>query len=162
MTTQQLTTQVPLAGRAFGRLIRAHKLLRRELDADLAAEHQLTVSEFEVLLLLSRAEERAMRRVDLAREVHLSPSGITRMLDRLGAAGMVEKQSCPSDARVSYAVLTDDGLARFKQATPHHYAAVERLLSARLDDEDLEQLSELLDRIAGGVEGEPCQIGDGD
>lgn len=159
MTTQQLPTQIPLAGRCFGRLIRAHKLLRRELDAELAAEHQLTVSEFEVLLLLSRAEERSMRRVDLAREVYLSPSGITRMLDRLGASGMVEKRSCASDARVSYAVLTDSGLKRFKEATPHHFAAVERLLSARLGDEELEQLADLLDRLAGGIEDEPCEVG---
>lgn len=147
-----------MAGRALGRLIHAHKLLRRELDAELAAEHRLTVSEYEVLLLLSRAEERSMRRVDLAREVHLSPSGITRMLDRLGAAGMVEKRSCSADARVSYAVLTDEGLERFKRATPHHYAAVERLLSARLSDEELEQLTDLLERLVGGVEGEPCEV----
>lgn len=158
---QQLQTQRSSAGRAFRRLMRTHHVLRRELDAQLASEHELTVSEFEVMLLLSCADNRSMRRVDLASEVKLSPSGITRMLDRLGAAGMVEKRACVDDARVIYAVLTDDGMKRFKEVTPRHYEAVERLLCARLSDEELEQLAGLLDRLAGGIEGEPCEPGDG-
>ena len=64
MTTQPLTSQVNAAARAFGRLMRANQVMRRELDAHLAEDHQLTVSEFEVLLLLARAEDKAMRRVD--------------------------------------------------------------------------------------------------
>src|SRR3954452_8396042 len=97
---QQLTTKAPLAVMALGRLMSAHSALTRELSVQLVAEHGLTLSELEVLLLLERAEERAMRRVDLAREVRLSPSGITRLLDRLEASGFVEKGTCESDARV--------------------------------------------------------------
>ena len=73
---------------AVGRLIGAHAALTRELSAQLVAEHGLTLNEYEVLVLLARAPERAMRRVDLAHEVRLSPSGVTRLLDRLEAAGL--------------------------------------------------------------------------
>lgn len=135
-------------------------MLRRELEADLTGKHELTVSEFEVLLLLSRAPDRQMRRVDLADEVRLSPSGVTRMLDRLGESALVAKGTCESDARISYAVLTDRGLECLKEATPIHFAAVDRLLGERLSEAELEQLSGLLERAAGGIEDEPCEPGE--
>jgi DNA-binding MarR family transcriptional regulator len=160
LITQQLKAQVSPAGRAFGRLLRAHATLRRELDLELAASDELTVSEYEVLLLLSRAPERKMRRVDLANEVRLSPSGVTRMLDRLEEDGLVEKGPCSTDARVSYAVLSDEGVERFRQAAPRHFDAVERLLGGRLDEAELESLAALLDRLAAADDGEePCQPG---
>jgi DNA-binding MarR family transcriptional regulator len=160
LTPQQLTSQVSIAGRAFGRLLRSHAVLRRELEAELAGKHELTTSEFEVLLLLSRAPDRKMRRVDLADEVRLSPSGITRMLDRLGEEQFVEKATCDSDARISYAVLTDKGLECLKDAQPLHFEAIDRVLGARLSDEELDQLSGLLERAAGGIEDEPCEAGE--
>jgi DNA-binding MarR family transcriptional regulator len=133
--------------------------VRRELEAELAGKHELTVSEFEVLLLLSRAPDHKMRRVDLADEVRLSPSGITRMLDRLGEAALVEKGICDSDARISYAVLTEKGLGSLTNAMPIHIAAIDRLLGERLSEEELEQLSGLLERLAGGIDDEPCEPG---
>ncbi len=145
---QQLTTKAPLAVTALGRLFSAHSTLTRELSAQLVAEHGLTLSELEALLLLERAEERAMRRVDLAREVRLSPSGITRLLDRLEASGFVEKGTCETDARVTYAILTDTGFAKLRECIPGHFEAIERRLSQSLDTDDLESLAELLGRVA--------------
>src|ERR671937_1637472 len=139
---QQLTTQASPAVTSFGRLLGAHAHLTRELSAQLVEQHGLTMSELEVLVLLSRAPERAMRRIDLSREVRLSPSGITRMLDRLEATGMVEKRACERDGRVSYAVLTDEGMARLQESAPDHIAAVERLLGERLGTDELAALSE--------------------
>src|SRR5205814_1544117 len=79
------TSQGPV--QALGHLLGAHATLTRELSARLVEEHGLTMSEYEVLFLLSREPEHSMRRIDLSREVRLSPSGITRMLDRLEATG---------------------------------------------------------------------------
>jgi DNA-binding MarR family transcriptional regulator len=130
--------------------------LNAELSVLLDAQHGLNLNEFEVLVLLARAPERAMRRVDLAREVRLSPSGVTRMLDRLEAAGLVEKGLCASDARVTYAVLTDAGMEKLERSTPDHVAAVERQLGARFDAEELATLVELLGRVADGLD-EACE-----
>ncbi|HMC06170.1 MAG TPA: MarR family transcriptional regulator [Solirubrobacterales bacterium] len=143
---------------ALARLLGAHATLTRELSARLVETHGLTLSEYEVLLLLSRGPERSMRRVDLSREVRLSPSGITRMLDRLEATGLVEKGACEEDARVTYAVLTDAGMTKLRQSSGDHFAAVERLMGERLDDEEVASLSELLGRLSDLAE---CDAGVG-
>lgn len=153
---QHLTSQLSPSLLAYGRLVSAHAALKTELSALLDAQHGLNLNEFEVLVLLARAPERAMRRVDLAREVRLSPSGITRMLDRLEATGLVEKGTCDSDARVTYAVLTDAGMEKLERSTPDHLAAVERQLGERFDEEELAVLMELLGRVADGMD-EACE-----
>ena len=140
-------TQSSAAAETFARLLQAHATITRELNARLVAEHGLTINDYEVLLRLARADDRRMRRVDLSNEVLLSPSGITRMLDRLQEAGLVEKGSCESDARVTYAVLTDKGIAKLREVSPGHVSDVERLLGERLDDEELATLAGLLDRV---------------
>jgi len=145
---------------AFGRLLRAHAALTRELNAQLIAEHGLTINDYEVLLLLARAHERKLRRVDLASEVVLSPSGITRLLDRLEKEGLVEKAACDSDARITYAVLTGKGLAKLRKVTPGHVASVERLLSQPFDEGELEKLADLLEKLSAGDDAdctEPAQ-----
>jgi len=131
--------------------------LTQELSAELVERHGLNISELEVLVLLSRAPERAMRRIDLSRGVRLSPSGITRMLDRLETTGLVGKRACSEDARVSYAVLTEAGMETLRAAWPDHCAAIERLLGERFGDEELATLSELLERVSGPVE---CEVGE--
>jgi MarR family 2-MHQ and catechol resistance regulon transcriptional repressor len=138
----------------MGRLIGAHSTLTREISAQLVADHGLTLSEFEVLMLLARAPDRAMRRVDVAHEVRLSPSGVTRMLDRLEAAGMVGKRDCKKDARVTYAELTEAGLAKLEHCAPDHIAAVERLLGQRFDRHELASLVELLGRLSAPADDE--------
>jgi MarR family 2-MHQ and catechol resistance regulon transcriptional repressor len=133
---------------AVGRLIGAHSALTTELSAQLVADHGLTLNEYEVLMLLARAPDGVMRRVDLAHEVRLSPSGVTRMLDRLEAGGLVGKRNCEKDARVTYAELTDAGLAKLEECAPGHVAAAERLLADRFDDDELTSLVELLGRLS--------------
>ena len=157
---QQLTTQATKAKESWGRLVRTYAAIARELDARLSSEHDLTINEYEVLLLLARAEEFRLRRIDIATQLILSPSGITRMLDRLGAAGLVEKAECSSDRRVSYAVLTEDGMSRLKAAGRSHDAVIEQLVGARLAKPELKTLTEILERLPG-VEGDAeCSIED--
>lgn len=136
------------AADALGHLVGAHASVTRKLSAQLLEEHGLTLSEYEVLFLLAREPDHAMRRIDLSREVRLSPSGITRMLNRMEATGLVEKGACSSDARVTYAVLTDAGMEKLRECAPGHYAAVERLIRERLTDDEIESLNVLLGRLS--------------
>ncbi len=87
----------------------------------------------------------------------LTPSGITRLLDGLEAAGLVERAACPGDRRVTHAVLTDDGLRRLQAAADDHFAAVEELFAARLDEGETAQLAELLGRLPGVAEPDFCR-----
>jgi DNA-binding MarR family transcriptional regulator len=139
--------------------LRTHAAIKRRLNTDLLEEHDLTLSDYEVLLRLSRAEGHVMRRVDLADSVLLTASGITRLLDGLERAGFVEKASCASDARVSYAKLTDAGFRKLAAAASTHLAGVDELFNGRYTDEELESLGELLARLpttGRGEDGEAC------
>src|SRR5918997_5300256 len=114
MSSQVLSTQVSPAVDAFVRRLRAHAATTRALGAELDAEFGLTINDYEALLRLSYAEDGRMRRIDLANELLLTASGVTRLLDGLERAGYVEKASCASDARVTYAALTSEGRRRFE------------------------------------------------
>jgi len=130
-------------------LIRGHSSLVRALNGQLVSEHGLTLSDYEVLLHLSRAPDRRLRRTDLAERVLLTPSGITRLLDGLERCGQVERAECSSDRRVVYAVLTDTGLEKLREAKETHLEGVRTQFADRFDDDELEALAELLNRLAG-------------
>jgi DNA-binding MarR family transcriptional regulator len=153
---QVLSSQALSAWVAF---LRGHAALTRSLNAQLVAGHGLTINDYEVLLHLSRAPERRLKRVELAQGVLLTPSGITRLLDGLEAAGWVEKAACAADARVTYAVLTDAGEEKLRAAAVTHLADVDRLFAARFDASELQQLAGLLARIDGDAAGESCSPG---
>ena len=107
--TPTTITAPPQQLEAWVSFLRAHAAITRELSAQLQREHGLTLNDYEVLLHLSYADDGMLRRVDLAERVLLTASGITRLLEGLERAGYVCKQTCSSDARVSYAQLTDAG-----------------------------------------------------
>jgi DNA-binding MarR family transcriptional regulator len=130
-------------------LLRSHAALTRALNAELVADHGLTLNDYEVLLRLSRAPERQMRRVDLAEQVLLTASGITRLLDGLQASGYVDKAACPSDARVTYAVLTDAGHEKLRTAADVHVAGIHAKFAERYSDGEMAILAELLSRLDG-------------
>jgi DNA-binding MarR family transcriptional regulator len=131
----------------------------RQLSAQLSADHGLTLSDFEVLIRLARAPDRRMRRVDLAEQVFLTASGITRLLDGLERQGFVERSSCATDRRVVYAVLTDVGLAKLREAATPHFGQVEALFGERFEESELSELGELLTRLADGAS-IPCEVPD--
>ena len=145
MGTQVLVSGVEL--RAWSNFLRAHAAIRRELDRELVTEHGLTISDFEVLYRLSKAPNRMLRRVDLAQNVLLTPSGITRLLDGLESCGLVKKEACKSDARVVYAKLTDKGQKRLDAASKDHLASVRDLFRERFSEDELEMLASMLERL---------------
>ena len=153
MSSQVLSYQVHAAWVSF---LRGHAALTRALNAQLVSDHGLTINDYEVLLRLSRAPGRQMKRVELAQSVLLTPSGITRLLDGLEAEGWVEKAHCETDARVTYAALTDAGRQKLHEAASSHLADVARLFTAHFDDTDLETLAGLLGRLDGGGQGDTC------
>src|SRR2546430_3794983 len=124
MSTQVLIRQDSPALEAWVRLLRGHAATRRSLDAELQGGHGLTVNDYEALLLLSRADGNHMRRGDLADGVQATASGVTRLLEGLERQGLVEKATCSSDARVTYAVLTDAGRSKLEGAACSHVAAI--------------------------------------
>jgi DNA-binding MarR family transcriptional regulator len=148
MSSQVLTEQ-SLGVRAFVGLVQAHAAATRLLNAQLVADHGLTINDYEVLLRLARAPDRRMRRVDLAQEVLLTASGITRLLDGLEQAELVERAACATDRRVVYAVITEVGLEKLRTASRTHVPQVEGLFSSRLDSEQLEAFASLLERLGG-------------
>jgi DNA-binding MarR family transcriptional regulator len=132
---------------AWVRLLRVHAATTRQFNAELVAEHGLTMNDFDVLMQLSQAEEGRLRRVDLAERVLLTPSGITRLLEGLERAGLVDRDSCPSDARVSYALLTTEGREKLEEAKETHRESVKALFAERYSEDELETLAALLERL---------------
>ena len=128
-------------------LLRAHATSVRRFNSELVAEHGLTLNDYEVLLHLSSAEGGQLRRVDLAKRVLLTPSGITRLLEGLERSGYVERAFCESDARVTYAQLTDAGQAKLREAGDTHVAGIRGFFRDRFSKEELQALGELLERL---------------
>ncbi|HYZ78532.1 MAG TPA: MarR family transcriptional regulator [Gaiellaceae bacterium] len=145
-----IRTQVQAPPQAWAALLRAHAVTTRALSAQLVADHGLTINDLEALLRLSHAEDQRMRRVDLADALLLTASGVTRLLDGLESAGLVERATCASDRRVVYAVLTEAGRAKLQEASESHLAEVQALFEERFDEDELAQLGELLGRLHGG------------
>jgi DNA-binding MarR family transcriptional regulator len=143
--------------RAFVALVRSHAAVTRRLSAQLTNDHGLSINDYEVLLRLSRAPEQRMRRVDLAGEVLLTPSGITRLLDGLERAGFVERGTCDSDRRVVYAVLTDVGLAKLREASTTHVAQVEDLFGGQFDQHELSTIADLVARLGEAAADDDCR-----
>ena len=140
-----LTESEQQAWRGF---LRAYAVLVRELDAELEATHGLPLTSYEVLARLQDAPSRRMRMRDLADAVLLSRSGLTRLVDRLARDGLLERCSCPHDARGAFAVLTEKGETTLEAARSTHIAGVRRRFLERLDAGELEQLGEVCERLA--------------
>ena len=153
MTSQILTYQAEpkRALDAWVRLLRGHAAARRTLDASLQADHGLTVTGYEALLVLSAAGERRLRRVDLAERLALTASGVTRLLDGLERDGLVAKEICESDLRATYAVLTEAGREKLETASCSHVSSVRALFEERYTQEELGTLASLLERLPGAA-----------
>jgi DNA-binding MarR family transcriptional regulator len=146
--SQVLITQ-PIEIDAFARLMRAHTVLRRELEAEVLSPRGLTINDFEALLHLSRAPDGRLRRVDLVELLMLTPSGVTRLLDGLQEAGLVENVHCKTDARVTWAKLTQDGSETIQCVGASHASRLRSLFRDTLSEDEVAQLSELLGRLPG-------------
>ena len=135
---------------ALGLLIEAAGGLSARLAAQYA-EHDLAPAEFEVLLRIARTPGQAMRMSDLAAQTLLTTSGITRVVDRLERARLVERQACPTDRRGAFATLTEAGRRRLDAVLPGHLDLVDHWFTGRLGADELEAVLTGLRTIRDGV-----------
>jgi DNA-binding MarR family transcriptional regulator len=133
------------AWRAF---LRAHASVLRKLERDLVEATGMPLGWYDVLLQLAEAPERRLRMADLADRVLLSRSGLTRLVDRLQAEGLVTREPYPGDARGLYTVLTPTGMQRLREAAPIHLAGVQAYWLSKFSDRELHDLHMLLGRLA--------------
>jgi DNA-binding MarR family transcriptional regulator len=127
--------------------LQAHARLFRRLDEELRAGHGISLPEYDALLQLAQAPGRRLRMSQLAGQVLLSKSGVTRMVDRLVADGLVERSQCSTDARGAEAVLTELGLDRFRVAARTHLDGVDRYFLTAVDPADLEVVERAMSAI---------------
>jgi DNA-binding MarR family transcriptional regulator len=132
---------------AWRGLLCTHAMLAKRLDAELERTHALPLSSFEVLHHLGAASESRMRMCDLADSIHLSRSGLTRLVDRLERDGLLERCSCDHDARGAYACLTPRGREQLTQAKATYVAAVREHFLSHFDEQELGLLVGLWDRV---------------
>ena len=130
----------------FGRLVEAQSSLGRQLGRELEQQCGLTHTEFEVMLRISRADGGRLSMSSLAQQVALTTGGITRLLDRMIEAGLVQRVPCPTDRRVAFAGLTASGQRLLSDAMRVHAANLRRVFNTFSAD-DLSTLDELLDRL---------------
>jgi DNA-binding MarR family transcriptional regulator len=133
--------------RAWRTLLNAATGLLATLDRELQGAHGLSLAEYEVLVIVSGADEGGVRMHDLAGMLRLSPSGVTRRVDGMVRRGLVERRQCPEDRRGSYAVLTDEGWDRLREAAPTHVRGVRAHFVDRLSGRQLANLTNVLSAI---------------
>src|SRR5918998_4947511 len=152
--TTQLTAEVQeleaaeLA--AWRGMLKVHSALVKALDAELEAAHGLPLSSYEVLIYLRVAPDKRLRMAELADRTLLSRSGMTRLVDRLERDGLLRRDTCSSDARGCFAVLTERGEDVLAGARATHLSGVRRRFLAHLDAEDIATLGTAFNKVLAG------------
>ncbi len=141
---------------AVGLLVEAQAALVRVLDAELRRDVGMPLSTYEALIRLGRSPGRRLRQVELSRQLSLTTGGITRMIDRLEAAGLVRRTTSAADRRASYAQLTELGLETLVCATEVHLVSLQRHLVDPLGAEGVAALTAPLRRLRDVLAGDPA------
>lgn len=134
---------------AWQALLHAHERVTSALDAELRAEHGLTLGEYDVLVRLARAEDRRLAMSELARRAMLPPSSLTRVADRLEDRGLVRRERSTVDSRVVHVELTAAGRTTARAAARTHLRGIRAHFSGRLDTAQLRAVADALGTIAG-------------
>lgn len=129
-------------------LLETHKRLTRALEADLEAQHGLTLSSLELLGRLAASEGRTLRLSALAEKTGLSLSRVSRIMDALETRGLVERRMCAEDLRARNAWLTQAGLGLLRAAQASHFAAVQERFFDQMEPSEVAALASLFARFA--------------
>ena len=132
---------------AWSAFLRAHAVVVRRIEADLEAKARLPLGWYDVLLELNAAPGRRMRMQELGEAAVLSRSRVSRIVDELAGAGLVERQANPDDRRSSYAVITDEGRKVFRRAAPAYLAAVREHFVAGLTADQVTTVRAAMERL---------------
>ncbi len=136
-----------LAVGAWAALLQVHAALVPRLDRDLLQATGLPLSWYDVLLELAAAPDRRLTMGELAERVVLSRTRVSRIVDELVTAGLACREGNPSDGRSAFAVMTADGLARYRSAAPVYVAGIEREFAANLTDDELDAIARALRKV---------------
>ncbi len=136
------------AWRAF---VNAHAVVVDRIEHELIDQGKIPLSWYDVLVALWEAPNHGLRLHELARTVVLSRSGLTRLVDRLEAAGLLRREPCPDDRRGAVAVLTPAGRAAQLAAWPAYARGIEAHFARRLSDDEARILAEVLGRVDAAV-----------
>jgi DNA-binding MarR family transcriptional regulator len=127
-------------------LVRTHARLWDQVEADVRQISGLTVPRYDVLMHLDLAGGR-LGLSGLAETVVLSPSGLSKLLDRMEESGLIARQPDPEDARSTFATITPHGRAVVRKTRQKHHAFLQRMFGDALDDRDLADLTRIMDRL---------------
>lgn len=136
---------------AWQAFLRAHRRLLDQLAGELAEARDLPLTWYDVLVNVAGAPQGRIRMSELADGVLLSQSGLTRLVDRMVGAGLVDRVPCPTDRRGLLVVLTPEGRAALRDAAPVHLSGVARHFGAHLDDEEAVVLRAALERVVAAL-----------
>ena len=136
---------------AWRSLLRLYSTVMRTIDKELQQAHGLSNTEYGVLVILVTAPNRSLRLGELAIRNLGSPSGISRIVDRLAALGLVERQPDSQDGRGAHARLTDAGVRKLRELQVTHHRVARELFLGRLDERELRRFVGLAELALPGV-----------
>lgn len=140
---------------AWRGMLRVHSTVFRELDRQLTAEHGVGIDAYGLLITLVTAPQHRLTIGELGLRRNLSPSGISRSVDRLTKLGLLERVPNPDDGRSFLVGLTPEGLRRLREAQVTHHRVVRDTLFAHLDARDLKRLGRLWEKAMPGAVSSP-------
>ncbi len=130
-----------------GLLFESAASLRRVFEQRLSEDDHLSIPSFDILIRLARSPQGRLRMSDLAAQAALTPSGLTRSVDRLERDQLVTREVCPEDRRGAFAVLTDHGRVVMDQALPHHVTHIGEVLNEAITADEAGVLSDILRKV---------------
>ncbi len=148
MSVPTATTLSDTESRAWVGLLHAYASLVKQLDTELIAAHGLSLSAYEVLWRVAATDNGRLRMTDLAELVLLSPSGLSRLVDRLESDGMIERVACPTDGRAINATITELGRERLVEAQGTHFEGIRRRFLSNFSESEVGQLADFWLRLA--------------
>lgn len=132
---------------AWRKFLTAHVLLLEQIEQDLAQAALPPLSWYDVLFTLSEAPEHQLRLHELAEAVLLSRSNLTRLVDRLEGAGLIQREQCPSDRRGAFALITDEGLGMLDRMWVVYRQGIEQYFACHLDTTEAKVLVKILNKM---------------
>jgi DNA-binding MarR family transcriptional regulator len=138
---------------AWRALLVAHAATVSAIERELAAEGLVPLTWYDVLVTLWEAPDHRLRLHELARAVVLSRSGLTRLVDRLEAAGLLRREACADDRRGAYAVLTAEGRAAQLRAWPIYARGIATHFADHVSEEEAMILANALERVSAATRG---------
>ncbi len=132
---------------SYGHFIAAYSHIYGKVGQSLQQKAGLPCPWFEILLLIAQSDEGHLKMSELAAHVLLTSGGVTRLIDRMIKANLVRRVPCPTDRRIQWVELTENGCTRLDQAIAIHLADLDQYYLGALSSADFKSLNELIDKL---------------